>query len=69
MMETVELHQAFLWVCEECGTDNFARGVELSPEEVERMGVDPAEDGCYLMAPSEVKCSICEHQYKAVDGK
>lgn len=31
----VELHQAFLWTCEECGRDNFERAVHLSPESVE----------------------------------
>jgi len=32
---TVELHQAFLWTCEECGRDNFERAVHLAPESVE----------------------------------
>lgn len=33
-MTTVELHTAFFWVCDECGVDNFERGIAVAPEEL-----------------------------------
>lgn len=30
--QTVQLHTAFTWTCEECGQDNFERSVTLEPE-------------------------------------
>lgn len=31
-MRSVDLHQAFLWTCEDCGRDNFERAVAVEPE-------------------------------------
>ena len=31
----VELVQAFLWTCEDCGRDNFERAVTVEPESME----------------------------------
>ena len=36
-MKTVELHQAFVWTCDECGRENFARCVTLTSEQVRHM--------------------------------
>lgn len=35
----VEVHQAFMWTCDNCGRDNFCRAVrwEGAPEEKEQM--------------------------------
>lgn len=30
--KTVELKQAFIWVCDRCYRDNFARAVAIEPE-------------------------------------
>jgi hypothetical protein len=32
MTRQVELHQAFVWTCEDCGRDNFERGTIIEPE-------------------------------------
>jgi len=40
-LRTVELVQAFLWTCDDCGRDNFERAVLLDPESVE--GSEAAE--------------------------
>lgn len=45
MAEEVELHDAFFWVCDGCGADNFARAVTLDedseqiPEALRMLGV------------------------------
>jgi hypothetical protein len=31
----VELVQAFLWTCEDCGRDNFERAIRVEPESLE----------------------------------
>jgi len=31
---SVELHQAFVWTCEDCGLENFERTVTVDPERV-----------------------------------
>jgi len=67
--ETVELHQAFSWICNGCGKRNFERGVncEMSSEEFqeakERLGVEPWVEGAMVMAPSKVKCKNCGEAY------
>ena len=32
---TIELFQAFLWVCDDSGRDNFERAIRLEPETME----------------------------------
>lgn len=68
----VELHNAFLWTCEECGRDNFARTVTVDPANM--LPVDredykdavrawgegsPMVDVFCLMAPDTVTCGHC----------
>lgn len=66
-MASVELHQAFMWDCPECGRENFARAVTfpMTPEEraelEEEAGVNAG--GCWLAAPTEVNCAHCHHQF------
>jgi rubrerythrin len=72
-MASVELHPAFLWTCDECGRDSFARAILVDPESLdaadrERLdailgeGWDGAEA---LMAPAEVTCPYCGATYEA----
>lgn len=69
-MDTVELHTAFMWDCNECGTENFERAIrpELSEEEIQEMREDfdlqEGEEGFFLMAPKEVVCSTCGTKYQ-----
>jgi len=68
-MEHVELHQAFMWDCPECGLENFARSVrlELSPEEIEEMsenfGVASSTDSRFSIIPENVTCKHCEKKF------
>lgn len=48
--ELVELHDAFMWDCPECGVENFLRAIryfrnDLSPEDVEDIIEDMELDG------------------------
>lgn len=68
-MNTIDLHQAFSWICDECGKRNFERAiaVEMSEEEKESMcseiGVNP-EEGDWLRAPINVQCVSCKAEYE-----
>jgi len=73
-MESVELHQAFSWICDNCGKRNFNRAVEcdMPPEELkaakEQFGIESWKDGSFLMAPKIVKCGNCKKEYKNSAG-
>lgn len=61
----VVLRPAYAWDCEDCGRENFARGIvpEFSADDLQAMrdeqGVQPWEDGEFVMMPDEVKCGFC----------
>lgn len=38
-MRTVELVQAFVWTCDECGRDQFERALRIEPESIEASAV------------------------------
>lgn len=73
-MESVELHQAFSWICDECGKRNFNRAVEydMPPEELKetkkQLGIESWQDGNFLAAPRVVKCGNCKKEYKTLTG-
>lgn len=68
----VELHSAFQWDCDECGCENFCRGVtaELNEEDKQHMiedhGVDPeyCGTGDWMLAPETVKCDHCGAEFE-----
>jgi hypothetical protein len=75
---TVELVQAFLWTCEECGRDNFERAITLESESIdpddlpEAAGTDPETvrewlqsggEGAWVTAPSHVRCQHCGAEF------
>ena len=69
----VELHQAFLWVCEDCGRDNFVRSVVVEPETIPAHVLAAAEesfgdcDGILVTAPTVVTCEHCGAEFSAMD--
>jgi DNA-directed RNA polymerase subunit M/transcription elongation factor TFIIS len=69
-MDTIELHEAFMWDCDNCGVENFERAVrpELTEEEIQELkdevGIMDEEEGIFLMAPKTVTCSKCGTQYQ-----
>lgn len=68
-LKTIELHQAFMWTCDNCGSEHLARAIRLGPKEAEARGLDPglAKDGCWLVAPKEVSCRYCGRKYQTVE--
>jgi hypothetical protein len=70
MPKQAMLHPAFVWDCDECGTENFVRTVraDLSAEELAEMkedyDVEPWEEGEFLTAPKHVSCKQCGHEFE-----
>jgi DNA-directed RNA polymerase subunit RPC12/RpoP len=68
-LRVVELRPAYTWDCDDCGRENFARGIvpEFSEEEERELrdehGVQPWEAGKFLMMPPEVQCSHCGSRF------
>ena len=68
-MESVELMQAFSWICPNCGKRNFTRAIgwEGSPEDEIRikgeLGVPFEEEGDLVSVPNKVSCVKCEMKY------
>jgi len=70
-MESVELMQAFSWICPNCGKRNFTRAIgwEGSPEDEIRLkgelGVPFDEEGDLVSVPTKVVCGNCDTEYKS----
>jgi len=76
-VRTVELVQAFLWTCDECGRDNFERSVTVAPESIDPddlpdvPGLDSdtirewleTGGGEWVTAPQHVKCQHCGSEF------
>ena len=70
-LRAVELFQAFFWTCDDCGRDNFERGITISPETISLDDlpdtIDPkiqdwreaGGSGLFVQAPTQVKCQHC----------
>lgn len=68
-LRSVEVHHAYLWICDDCGRDNFCRN-EVAPAAVqdalnerarEQFGVDPEDlaGGSWTAPPDVVTCAHC----------
>ena len=81
MSKTVELFQAFAWTCDDCGRDNFTRGITLAPasidlDQVEAHDEETAEairewiasgnSGDFVQAPGRVRCEHCGAEFEAI---
>ena len=70
---SVELHLAFMWVCGECGADNFHRGVKpcLTEDELrearDEIGIEIWEEGSFMTRPNSVTCSACKCQFDTTE--
>lgn len=70
-MASVELHQAFLWTCNSCGRDNFARAVTLEPASIDlddepeevREWLADGQEGAWLTTPDRVTCGHCRAEF------
>ncbi len=58
-MGKIEVHSAWMFDCNECGRENFIRGVR-------REAMEDAEGlvNLYVLYPREVACKFCEQQYE-----
>lgn len=68
----IELRPAHTWDCEDCGRENFCRGVvyEPSPEdqaEFEEETGQPFEMGHWMTAPEAVTCAHCGATFQTED--
>lgn len=71
-MKTVELTPAFEWTCENCGKNNFVRGVVVPPAAISLEDLDESvqdwiesgESGDFVMKPRRVKCRLCQSKFK-----
>lgn len=72
MAKKVELHQAFFFICPNCGAENYKRAMdpEMSDEEMEdikqELGMPAwdADSGYFLLVPTEVKCKKCKRKFE-----
>ena len=62
-MGSVELHHAFMWICDECGRENFERAFSpsMSDEQREslRVHLGVQRIGSVFAAPTVVQCKYC----------
>jgi hypothetical protein len=70
-VKRIELRPAFTWDCDDCGQENFVRGVvpEMSEEDhkfmMEEHGLMPWECGDFITNPAIVTCCHCQTEFKA----
>lgn len=72
---TIELHDAYVWDCDECGVENWTRAVIVTPESLDaetRAILDEAAGddwvtGDIVTRPDVVTCRHCGTEYDADD--
>lgn len=57
--EKIEVHSAWMFDCNECGRENFIRGVRR-----ESVRGDEGRVDLYVLYPCEVMCKHCERKYE-----
>jgi rubredoxin len=72
MNDKVRLRPAYAWTCPECGCDHFERGIvpEMSEEDLQHLreehGIEPEEDGVFVMMPDSVFCLDCKRDFETI---
>ena len=76
MDNRVELHEAFIWDCDECGRENLLRAIPSTPppaEEIRKMmnlepydDVPESPDDGWVFIPPNVTCTHCESAFESV---
>jgi hypothetical protein len=75
MEKKVELRPAYVFDCDECGRENFVRGIvpEFSEEELAEIrleqGIEPWEMGDFVTMPEVVKCQHCNAVFESAHFK
>lgn len=71
-LPTIEVRQAFLFDCDECGKENLVRAVcpEMSDEErieaLDLFGYEPWEEADFVLCPEEVECWNCGTKFQVI---
>ena len=69
MANTIELHAAWRWDCDECGLENFVRGIHLEEEHLtQRQQNILGEAEWWVVYPAEVECKNCKSDYVVTQG-
>lgn len=82
-MEQVELHQAYVWDCETCGTENFCRCITADLNDDDReaayrhfVGLEDYQslpegwrNFTLTTCPDQVTCSTCGGLFKTIDQR
>ncbi len=79
-MKTIELHQAWVWDCDECGRENVAHGMTAdtsnwSDEEKQEMAAmlecessdEFVIEAMLIAQPVQVTCRFCEHVFAVAE--
>lgn len=71
----VEMHQAYLWTCDDCGRDQFERAIPVARDSLDEEDKEAFDallegvDGVHaLAAPQEVTCKDCGAKFRATYG-
>jgi hypothetical protein len=59
-----DVHHAWVWDCEGCGAENFARSTVFALSEREKEHSDPSGVEFWQTAPTLVECWSCGTEYK-----
>lgn len=66
-----DLNGAYVWDCDNCGTENWCRAITLSSEEAKELeaheGIEVDDEGEWKTCPEEVTCSLCGSVYRTFD--
>jgi len=66
---TVELHDAFYFICPECGNTGWVKAtrIEMGDEEMRTMDEEMgfSGPGMYMKAPEQVTCENCKKNFEA----
>lgn len=71
--KSVELLDAFMWLCPECGKKNFAQAVTIEMSDKDKkeiFSLEPWEDtppGDFLSMPNVVSCVGCKEKFSTKD--
>jgi hypothetical protein len=71
----IVLRPAYVWDCPECGREVFVRGIvpEMADEDLvalrEEHGIEPWEEGDFVMLPETVVCPECSASFETMHFK
>jgi predicted nucleic-acid-binding Zn-ribbon protein len=63
--EIVELFNAWMWDCPECGRENFERATHIEREHLSEVFEVEDEDLHFLVYPEMVKCPHCDEEFRS----